>query len=327
MSGWVQCKLCPKECMLAPGQRGDCRSRINYKGKLITLVYGKPVSANPSDPVEKKPVFHFLPGTKCFSVATAGCNLHCKNCQNYSISQLNPEDARSVADLPPEKLVNEARRRNCKSIAYTYSEPMTFFEYTRDSQKLARREGIKNILVTAGYINRGPLKELTAYADAANVDLKAMSDKFYQEVCDAHLDPVLRNLEIMVKEGVWVEVTNLVIPTMNDSEDMIKELCGWVASHLGEHVPLHFSRFYPRYKMTGLPPTPAQKLIQARDIARQEGLKFVYVGNLQVPGGGDTVCPACNETIIHRRGYAILQYKIENGACAYCGKKIPGVWN
>ncbi len=326
MSGWVQCKLCPKECMLAPGQKGDCRSRMNYKGKLITLVYGKAVSANPRDPVEKKPVYHFLPGTRCFSVATAGCNLHCKNCQNYSISQLNPEDARRVADLPPKKLVQAARQNNCKSIAYTYSEPMTFFEYTRDSQNLAHEAGIKNILVTAAYINREPVQELARHADAANVDLKSMSDKFYQEICDAHVDPVLRNLEILVKEGVWVEVTNLVIPTMNDSEDMIKRLCAWVASHLGTHVPLHFSRFYPRYKLTGLPKTPAEKLVQAREIARQEGLKFVYVGNLRVPGGGDTICPGCNKTVIRRRGYSILKYKIENGACVYCGENIPGVW-
>ncbi|MFO8058012.1 MAG: AmmeMemoRadiSam system radical SAM enzyme [bacterium] len=326
MSGWVQCRLCPKECMLAPGQRGDCRSRLNYKGKLVTLVYGKAVSANPRDPVEKKPVFHFLPGTRCFSVATAGCNLHCKNCQNYSISQLNPEDARQVADLPPEKLVREARRHECKSIAYTYSEPMTFFEYTRDSQKVAHEAGLKNILVTAAYINREPVKELARHADAANVDLKSMSDKFYQEVCDAHVDPVLRNLEILVKEGVWVEVTNLVIPTMNDSVDMIKRLCAWVVSRLGPDVPIHFSRFYPRYKLTGLPPTPADKLVQARDIARQEGVNYVYVGNMRVPQGGDTICPECGKTVIRRRGYSILEYKIEKGSCAYCGKKIPGVW-
>jgi len=329
VKGWVKCQLCPHECVLAPGQRGDCLSRINYQGKLVTLVYGKPVSANPYDPVEKKPLYHFLTGTRCFSIATAGCNLHCKFCQNYEISQLNPEDAdpARVYDLPPETLVRAALGYKCRSIAYTYSEPVTFFEYTRDSQALARERGIKNILVTAGYINEEPLRELCENADGANVDLKSFSDDFYRQVCGGSLQPVLRCLEVMVNSGVWVEVTNLVVPTLNDDLDLIKRMCGWMAEHLGVDVPLHFSRFHPQYKLTHFPPTPADFLALARDAARAEGLRYVYVGNVDVPDGGATFCPRCGDPVIVRRGYAILRNNLKSGKCGNCGEPIPGVWS
>jgi len=323
---WVKCRLCPRECVLAPLQRGDCRSRINYHGKLVTLVYGKPVSANPYDPVEKKPLYHFIPGTRCFSIATAGCNLHCKFCQNYEISQLNPEDAPRAYDLLPDKLVALAKSNQCRSIAYTYSEPITFFEYTRDSQALAREQGIKNILVTAGYINEEPLRELCKNADGANVDLKAFSDDYYRTICSGTLQPILRALEVMVSEGVWVEVTNLVVPTLNDDLDMIKKMCSWMAERLGKDVPLHFSRFRPYYKLMHLPPTPADFLAKARQVAMAEGLDYVYVGNVEVPGGGDTVCPTCKKTVIARRGYTILEYHVKNGKCDFCAGPIAGVW-
>ncbi len=328
MKGWVRCTLCPKECVLAPGQRGDCRARINYQGRLVTLVYGKPVSANPYDPVEKKPLFHFLPGTKVFSIATAGCNLHCKFCQNYEISQLNPDDAppSRVYDLPPEKLIHAAKRFRCRSIAYTYAEPMTFFEYTRDSQELAHRSGIKNILVTAAYINEGPLKELCKHADGANVDLKSLTDQYYRDICFGTLKPVLRALEVMKEQGVWLEITNLVVPTLNDDLDMIKRMCQWIAETLGPETPLHFSRFTPRYKMRHLPPTPADSLARARQAAFDQGLKFPYVGNVHVPGGGDTLCPGCKKPVIKRRGYSILAFDVSGGKCKSCGTEIPGVW-
>ena len=328
MTDTVRCKLCPSECVLGPGQRGDCRSRINLKGKLVTLVYGKPVSANPYDPVEKKPLYHFLPGTKVFSLATAGCNLHCKFCQNYEISQLNPDDAPPdrVYDLPPEKLVAAARRYNCRSIAYTYSEPITFFEYTVDSQALAKDAGMRNILVTAGYINQGPLRELCENADAANVDLKAFTEDYYRDVCGGSLQPVLDTLVTMVKEGVWVEVTNLVVPTLNDDIDKIKEMCGWMAENLGPDTPLHFSRFSPRYKLLHLPPTPADFLAEARETAKAEGLHHVYVGNVHVPTGGDTFCPSCKKTVIRRKGYVIQEYNLDGDKCGNCGQKIAGVW-
>ena len=326
MKGAVKCTLCPRECVLGPAQRGDCRVRVNVGGKLVTLVYGKPVSANPYDPIEKKPLFHFLPGTRCFSIATAGCNLHCKFCQNYEISQLNPDDADRVYDLPPDKLVQAALRNGCRSIAYTYSEPIIFFEYVRDTQVLARERGIRNVLVTAGYINEAPLQELNRHADAANIDLKAYSDDYYRTVCAGTLAPVLRNLEISVKDGVWVEMTNLIVPTLNDDMDMIKRMCEWVTERLGPDVPLHFSRFMPLYKLTHLPPTPADTLVKAREVAMAQGLHFVYVGNVDVPGGGDTICPGCKNLLIGRRGYAILALNIKDGKCAACGRAVPGVW-
>lgn len=325
MSGWVKCKLCPRECQLPPGHRGDCRVRINYEGRLISLVYGKPVSANARDPVEKKPVYHFLPGTRCVSIATVGCNLHCKFCQNHTISQVNPEDLEPF-DLPPEQVVAAARRHQCPSISYTYSEPIVFFEYTRDTQALAHQQGIKNILVTAGYINEAPLIELCRHADAANVDLKAFSNDYYRELCAGTLAPVLRALELMVRLGVWVEVTNLIVPTLNDDMEMISRMCDWIAEKLGPEVPLHFSRFSPMYQLTQLPPTPADTLVRARETALSRGLKHVYVGNILVPGGGDTICPDCGNIVIARRGYAITTMNLENGACGSCGRKIAGVW-
>jgi pyruvate formate lyase activating enzyme len=322
----VRCKLCPKECVLAPGQRGDCRSRINYQGKLITLVYGKAVTANTFDPVEKKPLFHFLPGTRCFSIATAGCNLHCKFCQNFEISQLNPEDAPRVYDLPPDQVVQAAISNRLASIAYTYSEPMTFFEYTRDTQALARQQGLKNILVTAGYLNEAPLRELIANTDAVNMDIKAMSEDFYRDVCDATLAPVLRNTEIMHEQGLWLELTNLIVTGFNDSPDLIRRLCDWVTTKLGPDVPLHFSRFRPLYQLAHLAPTPTDTLASARQTALAMGIRYAYVGNVDIPGGGDTICPSCHQILISRQGYMVTAFNLNDGKCPQCGTAIAGVW-
>jgi pyruvate formate lyase activating enzyme len=325
----VKCTLCPHECVLRPGERGGCRARINYQGKLVTLVYGKAISANPYDPVEKKPLFHFLPGARCFSIATAGCNLHCKFCQNYSISQLNPEDAdpRDVYDLPPDQVAALAARNGCRAVAYTYSEPIIYFEYTRDCQRAARALGIKNILVTAGYINEKPLRELCRETDAINLDIKSFDDDFYRNVCGGSLEPVLKGLRTMQEEGVWLELTNLVVPTLNDNLETIKRMCGWIVKNAGPEAPLHFSRFHPMYQLTQLPPTPAEILIQARETALAEGIRYVYVGNVEVAGGGDTVCPGCRRTLIRRQGYTILELNLKGGKCAFCGREIPGRWS
>ena len=250
----VECELCPRRCVLANYQRGDCRVRVNVDGTLYTLVYGKPCATH-VDPIEKKPLFHFLPGTAVYSIATAGCNLHCKYCQNWEISQTAPEDAHNV-DLEPARVVAEAGRTGCISVAYTYSDPIIFYEYTLEASRLGRRRGLKNVLVTAGYIEPTPLRELCKVSDAANVDLKSMSDDFYRDVCGGRLEPVLRSLKIMREEGIWLEVTNLIVPGLNDAPSAFTALARWVRDNLGAETPLHFSRFYPMYKLANLPPTP-----------------------------------------------------------------------
>ena len=321
---FVECTLCPKECRMAPGQRGDCRVRYNDDGRLYSLVYGK-VCAVHVDPVEKKPMFHFLPGTRAFSVATAGCNLHCLFCQNWEISQADPEDAAN-RDLPPQQLVRSAAQSRCASIAYTYSEPVIFYEYVEDSALLAREKGIRNIMVTAGFINREPLRRLCRAIDGANVDLKGFTEKYYREVCFGNLRTVLDALVTMREEGVVLEVTNLVVPTLNDEPAGIREMCRWLVTELGEDVPLHFSRFYPTYRMKNLPRTPVQTLERARDIAFETGLKYVYTGNVPGSAGEDTVCPGCRRVIVDRYGYRILSYRIEDGKCGFCGEGIYGLF-
>jgi pyruvate formate lyase activating enzyme len=321
----VRCKLCPRECELAHLERGDCRVRINYEGRLVTLVYGKPCAVH-VDPIEKKPLFHFLPATGAFSIATAGCNLHCKFCQNWDISQFNPEDTRNI-DLTPERVVAVARSRSCRTIAYTYSEPIIFYEYTYDTSVIARGEGIKNVLVTAGFINEEPLRKLCQVIDGANVDLKSFSDEYYQRLCSGRIQPILDTLKIMREEGVIVEITNLIIPTLNDDIDMIQRMCAWIVKELGPDTPLHFSRFYPHYKLKNLPPTPAETLVRAREAAMKEGLYYVYIGNLPGMGGEDTICPNCKNVIIERVGYHVPAIHMTDGACDFCGKKIYGVWS
>jgi len=320
----VQCELCPKQCIIAPGQSGECRVRVNLDGQLKTVVYGYPCAVN-IDPVEKKPLFHFLPGTPILSIATVGCNLHCKNCQNWEISQANPEDT-PAAYCPPSKLLQLAQQYHCPSIAYTYTEPIIYYEYTYDSARLAKEAGLRNVLVTAGYINEKPWKQLLSYIDAANIDLKAFSDEFYRSICAATLKPVLDALVLAKAAGVLVEVTNLLIPTLNDEPNQIRELVRWIKTNLGPETPLHFSRFFPHYKLRNLPPTSAQTLDIARQIALEQGLKFVYIGNIRSQQGQNTYCPGCNDLLIERVGYTILQNKIKNGTCPRCGTHIYGVW-
>ena len=320
----VKCLLCPKECVLSEYERGDCRIRVNIDGELMTLNYGYTVSTN-IDPMEKKPLFHFLPGTRIFSIATAGCNLHCKFCQNWQISQFTPEEVKYY-EMPPKKVVKQAITFNCPSIAYTYSEPVTFYEYTLDTSRIAKERGLKNFLVTAAYINEEPLRELCKVTDATNTDLKAMSNDYYKEICDGTLEPVLRSLEIMKSEGLWVEVTNLILPTLNDNDEDIKRLCRWVVTNLGADVPIHFSRFYPTYKLKNLPPTPVSTLSRARDIALSEGVMFPYIGNIPGHPGENTYCPSCGALLIERQIYFIRQDNIIGGKCPNCGLEIPGIW-
>jgi len=320
----VQCELCPKQCLISPGQSGECRVRINIDGVLRTVVYGYPCSIH-VDPVEKKPLFHFLPGSRILSIATVGCNLHCKNCQNWEISQANPEES-TAFPCSPQRLIALTKEANCPSLAYTYTDPIIYYEYTYDSAKLARQAGIRNVLVTAGYINEDPWRRLLQYVDAANIDLKALSDEFYRDVCSATLKPVQDALIIAKASGVLVEVTNLIIPTLNDKAEQIRDLCRWVKANLGGETPLHFSRFFPRYKMRHLPPTSLKTLDLAREIAMDEGLQYVYIGNILSKEGQSTYCPECKKLLIERTGYTILQNRIEQGRCPDCKKEIYGVW-
>ncbi|MCX7819477.1 MAG: AmmeMemoRadiSam system radical SAM enzyme [Kiritimatiellae bacterium] len=320
----VMCELCPRQCVLGPGERGDCRIRANLDGRLVALTWGAPCAIH-LDPIEKKPLFHFLPGTPILSIATAGCNLHCKNCQNWEISQANPEDL-DVVPLPPAGVVELALRERSPSIAYTYTEPVVWYEYTLDTARLARERGLRNVLVTAGYLREPPLRELAAVTDAANIDLKFMDDRLYREICDGELTPILRAIELFAALGVWVEITNLVIPTLNDRDEDLRAVARWVRQTLGPDTPLHYSAFYPQYRLRHLPPTPPETLRRARDIGRAEGLRYVYVGNVHVPEGEVTRCPACGAAVVRRVRYTVLENRVVGGACGVCAESIAGVW-
>jgi len=325
MNKIIECTLCPRHCRLAPGERGNCRVRINLDGKLQTLVYGNPCSAH-VDPIEKKPLFHFLPGKGAFSIATAGCNLHCKYCQNWQISQRTPEELNNY-DMPPQEVVSSAIKNRCSIIAYTYTDPIVFYEYTYDTSVLAKKRGLKNVLVTAGYIEQKPLLDLCPVIDAANVDLKGITDEYYRRMSEGTLKPVLDCLMTMQKKGVYVEITNLVVPTWNDKEKDFRNLCRWIVRNMGKDVPVHFSKFWPMHKLKNLPPTPVKTLTMAWETAKSEGLRFAYVGNIPGHIGNNTYCPVDNKLLIKRRGYQILENHIEDGKCKFCKTKIPGVWN
>jgi pyruvate formate lyase activating enzyme len=320
----VVCRICPNECTLKEGELSDCHNRIVRKSKLYTMAFGNPCAVN-IDPVEKKPLYHFLPGSSAFSIATAGCNLACLNCQNWTISQTSPDKTRNY-DLPPEAVVSQAVAGGCRSIAYTYSEPVTFYEYVYETSRLAREEGIKNIMVSNGYINREPLRQLCRYIDGANIDLKSFTDSTYLKLNGGKLQPVLDTLKTYLDEGVWLEITNLVVPGWTDKPDEIRQMCRWLADNGFTETPLHFSRFQPQYKLEHLPPTPAGILLKAVGIAHDEGLKYVYLGNLPGAGVEDTICPSCKEKVIDRSGYRIVASNIRNGMCT-CGHKIPGIWS
>ena len=320
----VQCELCPKRCLIKAGQSGECRVRINIDGVLRTVVYGFPCSIN-IDPIEKKPFFHFLPASTTLSLATVGCNLHCRNCQNWEISQCNPEDSQAVF-CPPERLVELTKNYNCPSLSYTYTDPVIYYEYTYDTAKLARDSNIRNTLVTAGYINPEPWKKLLNYTDAARIDLKGITDDFYRQVCSATLKPVQDSIVLTRANNVHLEIINLIIPTLNDQPEQIRQLVRWLKANLGSDIPLHFSRFFPQYKMQHLPPTSLTTLDSAREIAISEGLDYVYIGNIQSRQGQNTYCPGCKRLLIERSGFTVLQNQLKDGRCPDCSKEIYGVW-
>ena len=320
----VQCTLCPHECVLGDYEVGLCRVRIHRDGKLFSLVYGQPCAVH-VDPIEKKPVFHMLPGTRAWSLATAGCNLSCRWCQNWEISQARPEETRH-GDYPPERVVREALAARCRSVAYTYSEPTVFFEYMLDTARAARAAGLRNIWVTAGYVNPEPLRELAGVIDAANIDVKSMREAYYRDICGGRLQPVLDAVRLAVKLGVLVEVTYLVVPTLNDGMDEIRDLARWIRTDLGAEVPLHFSRFFPMYRLQRLPPTPLETLERACDVALGEGLEHVYTGNVPHDERSATFCPQCRTRLVARSGFAVTEMRIRDGACPVCGRRIHGIW-
>ncbi len=323
--GSVRCLLCPRQCLIPQNQRGFCRARKNIQGSLYALNYGQPVALH-VDPIEKKPLFHVYPGSRSFSIATAGCNLRCKFCQNWEISQLDPE-AVKVSFVPAEEVIRKAKASQSRTIAFTYTEPTIFYEYMLDIAKEAKQENIPCVMHSAGFINEAPLRELAKYLTAVNIDLKGFNDKYYSSFCEGNLSSVLNTLKILKEEKVWIEITNLIIPTANDSDDDIRNLCVWVRDNLGADTPVHFSRFFPMYKLLDLSPTPLKTLVRAKEIAQEVGLRYVYIGNIPRNSGEDTVCPACGKALIRRAGYNILENNISRKTCRFCGYEIPGVWD
>lgn len=320
----IMCMICPNECVLKEGELSQCNNRKVIRSKLYTLAYGNPCSAN-VDPMEKKPLYHFLPGSRAYSIATAGCNMACLNCQNWAISQVSPEKTRNL-DLPPAKVVEECKANNCRSIAYTYTEPVSFYEYTYETATIARNAGIKNVLKTNGYINEAPLRQLSEVIDAANIDLKSFNNNTYIKLTGGKLQPILDAMLLYMEMGVWLEITYLVVPSWTDNLNEIKQMCRWLSDNGFSKTPIHFSRFYPTYKLQQLPPTPVETLEKAASIASGEGLDFVYTGN--VPGNelADTRCPSCGEILIRRQGYRIASNIIKDGKCPKCNNAIQGIW-
>jgi pyruvate formate lyase activating enzyme len=320
----VGCRICPHNCFLAEGEEGICRTHMVLDGKLCTTAYGNPCAAH-ADPVEKKPLFHFLPGTTAFSIATAGCNFTCDNCQNAGISQILPEPTQNET-MSPEMVVEKAILHGCRSVAYTYSEPVAFYEYMFDTARYARSKGVKNLMISNGYINETPLRDLCKYLDGANIDLKSFDDTLYRDHCGGRLKPVLKTLTILKEEGIWLEITNLIIPGVTDDLKMIKEMCEWLVLNGFADNPLHFSRFHPMHRLTGIPRTPLETLEKARNIALEAGLRYVYIGNVPETPAENTYCPSCKKVLIERRGFAILANNLKGKQCRFCETEIAGVW-
>jgi len=321
----IRCQLCARNCTLAEGERGMCRARLHVNGELRSLVYGRPMAIH-VDPIEKKPFFHFLPGATAYSLATSGCPLRCKFCQNWEISQARPEDyARSP--LPPASLARAAVERKAPVIAFTYNEPTVFTEYLTDVARAGRPLGRRSVLISCGYMNEAPLAEMCEVLDAIKVDLKGFSEGFYRDVCGAELKPVLRSIRQVAKSRAHLEIVNLVVPTLNDSPRMLTELAKWVVGEVGPDVPVHFTRFHPDYQLPNLPDTPVATLERARQIGLQQGLHFAYVGNLPGHPGNNTYCPRCGRAVIERDGLFVTEMHLKDGHCGYCARAIPGVWS
>jgi pyruvate formate lyase activating enzyme len=325
LDGKVRCHLCNHQCVIKEDNRGICGVRENRGGKIYSLVYGRSVAYG-IDPIEKKPFFNFYPGSTSYSISTVGCNFRCLNCQNWEISQMpKGKSGKIIGDeLLPEKIIVEAKRRGCKSIAYTYTEPTIFYEYAYDTAKLAHKEGIKNVFVTNGYTSTEAIREIAPFLDAANVDLKGFSEDFYQKVCGARLQPVLDNIRLYKELGVWVEVTTLIIPGYSDDENQLKGIAGFIKS-VDEKIPWHVSAFYPAFKLSDVPPTTRESLRKARDIGIKEGLRYVYEGNIPGEGGESTYCYRCGEPVIKRYGFEIMENKLIDGKCPKCKTGIDVV--
>jgi len=323
----VRCTLCPRRCVVPAGGRGYCGVRQNNGGRYDTLVYGWPCAMN-LDPIEKKPFFHVYPGSRAFSIATVGCNIECKFCQNWDISQAEPDDVNPrLRYVGPDRIAALAAERKARTIAYTYNEPTVFYEYMADCARAARQRGLENVIVSNGFIADAPQKALFPEVRAIKIDLKAFTQKFYGEICDGFLQPVLDTLKRLADAGCWYEIVVLLIPTLNDGVDEIKRMTAWIVKELGPDVPVHFSRYSPRYKIRNIPPTPISTLRRARGIAREQGCHFVYLGNVPGDEGQHTYCPSCGEIAIKRYGYIILQNNIADGRCAACKTPIAGVWD
>ena len=319
------CDLCPNECIVLPDKAGDCRTRENHDGKLISIAYGNPCAVH-SDPIEKKPLFHFLPGTRAFSISTAGCNFRCLNCQNWTISQRSPRETRNY-DLMPDKVVEYCIKNKNQSIAYTYGEPIAYYEYTYDTARIAHKKGIKNLMISCGHIKEKPLKDLAKYIDAANIDLKGFDQETYTKLNGGDLNTILNTLQILDEENVWLEITNLIVPNWTDDMNELKRMCKWLVKNGLDKYPLHFSRFMPMYKLKHLPMTPVSTLKKARNIALDTGMKYVFLGNVPGTDAENTYCPSCGKMIIKRRGFMILDNNLENGKCPDCNEKIDGIWH
>lgn len=321
----VRCKLCPHECFLKEGKTGICKTRVNIENSLCTTAYGNLCSLS-IDPIEKKPLFHFLPSSQTLSLAIEGCTFRCVNCQNYTISQTQPEN-NSKFHFLPEKIIEMAMKNNCASISYTYSEPVVFYEYMLETAKLAKQNGIKNVMVSNGYINPEPLFELCNYLDAANIDLKSFDNNVYKKLAGGSLEPIKNTLKILLEKGVWIEITNLVIPKWTDDKNSIKEMSEWLVANNFSNTPLHFSRFYPNYKLMDVSPTSYETLVEAQKITLSSGMKYVYLGNTRNENGENTVCHKCGEVLISREGFSIKKNKIRAGKCCNCGEEISGTWD
>jgi len=319
----IICRLCPHQCQVADLERGSCGVRENRGGTYYTLVYGQPCAVH-VDPIEKKPLFHYFPGSQAYSLATAGCNFSCRFCQNWEISQRRPEQVQSVK-LLPEEVVRQARDRHCPLIAHTYSEPVVFYEYMRDCAALGRESGIPNVMISNGYIQKKPLRELCRQLGAVKVDLKAFTEKFYQEQCGGTLQPVLETLLTLRQEKIWFEVVVLLIPGLNDDRQEIERMCRWLAREMGDSVPLHFSRFAPTFMLKNIPPTPPATLHEARRIAMDAGIKFCYIGNL-ISDAEHTYCPSCGKLLLRRLMFSVSNEGMTGNRCRACQAVIPGVF-
>ena len=323
-AGLVKCLLCAQGCIIGAGKRGKCRSRMNINGQLRSLVYGRPVSVH-TDPIEKKPFYHFLPGSAAFSLATTGCPLSCQFCQNWEISQASPDDF-NVPYVPPAIMIQAAQEKKAPVIAFTYNEPTVFMEYMTDIARSARKRRLKSVLISCGFMNESPLAELCQVLDAIKIDLKGFSETFYRNVCRAELQPVLKTIKFIARHRIHLEIVNLVVPTLNDSERMLQALVEWIMGEIGPDVPVHFTRFHPNYRLLNLPPTPVATLERAREIAVNKGLHYAYVGNVPNHPGNHTYCPACKKVVIKRMGFFIESMNVKDGRCAFCRSKISGIW-